>query len=68
VPVWQVPPQPLAAPQAFPAHCGAQTHVVFWHISPVGQGPEQRPPQPLSSPQLLPAQSGLHTHWPREQT
>jgi hypothetical protein len=56
VPVGQVPPQPLGAPQGRPAgHEGRQRQRPPRQVCPVGQVPVQVPPQPSGVPHAAPA-------------
>jgi hypothetical protein len=48
-PAWQIPPQPLLAPQSLPAQFAVQHPDPAWQI----------PPQPLLAPQSLLAQFGV---------
>ena len=63
----QTPPQPSAAPQAWPAQLGVQqSHAapVFWQTSLAPGQPVQTLLQPSATPQPLVTQSGTHAHLP----
>jgi hypothetical protein len=60
VPCPHVPPQPFAAPQAFPLQSGAHTQVIPEHSIPAGQDPWHLPPQPSGAPHAAPSQLGAH--------